>query len=149
MIWHWKIAETLARKFKQLSVHFYFVAFFWKTGLLILAFKCDIYGYGRVFSRPCVHPYLPTLDWAGLIFFLRIHRPLSSLWIKESFDLLKQNIVPLQLKSRLMPWWKETSCPNFQSWPLCPCLYESMELHSRRNIYQLFQKVRDFRKVKR
>ena len=49
MIWHWKIAETLARKFKQqfkqLSVHFYFAAFFWKTGLLILTFKCDIYAH--------------------------------------------------------------------------------------------------------
>ena len=57
VIWPWKIAETLVHKFKeqlkQLSVHFYFATFFWKTGLLILAFKCDI--YGRVFSRPCRH----------------------------------------------------------------------------------------------
>ena len=33
-----------------MSDHFYFVEFFWKIRLLILAFKCDM--YGRVFSRP-------------------------------------------------------------------------------------------------
>ena len=33
----------------QLPVIFYFAEFFWKTGLLILAFRCDI--YGRVFDR--------------------------------------------------------------------------------------------------
>ena len=60
MIWHWKIAETLARKFKeqfkQLSVQFYFVPFFWKSGVLILSFKCDICDH--VFSRPCCLSYV-------------------------------------------------------------------------------------------
>ena len=60
MIWHWKIAETLARKFKEqfkkLSVHFYFVPFFWKSGVLILSFKCDICDH--VFSRPCCLSYV-------------------------------------------------------------------------------------------
>ena len=54
MIWHWKIAETLSRKFKQqfkqLCPLLLSCVFFWKTSLLILAYKCDI--YGRVFSRP-------------------------------------------------------------------------------------------------
>ena len=31
----------------------YYVEFFWKTGLLILVFRCDI--KGRLFSRPCVN----------------------------------------------------------------------------------------------
>ena len=60
MIWHWKIPETLARKFKeqfkQLSVHFYFVPFFSKTGVSILSFKCDICDH--VFSRPWCLSYL-------------------------------------------------------------------------------------------
>ena len=44
----------------------HFVEFFWKTGLLILAFKCDI--YGRVFSRPwfnklnAIYPKVES-DW--------------------------------------------------------------------------------------
>ena len=43
--WIYKPSNTLYN-----SLPSYFVEFFWKTGLLILAFKCDI--YGRVFSRP-------------------------------------------------------------------------------------------------
>ena len=44
--WNTNPSNTLCN-----SLSSYFVTFFWKTGLLILAFKCDI--YGRVFSRPC------------------------------------------------------------------------------------------------
>ena len=55
MIWHGlsqrKIAEyTNPSNTLYNSLSSYCVEFCWKTGLLILAFKCGI--YGRVFSRP-------------------------------------------------------------------------------------------------
>ena len=104
MIWHWKIAETLARKFKQqfkqLSVHFYFVAFFWKTGLLILAFKCDI--YGRVFSRPWVinslirfqgfpNPYYKILYLSEVFSIISLWN--ERLWTSLQFTLLFLSLI--------------------------------------------------------
>ena len=91
MIWHWKKTETIAGKlkqqFKQLSVHFSFVAFLWKTSLLILAFKCDI--YGRVISRPCIAP----------------HKQLPSVKdLKKVKDIVKANLTNLQSKRRLNEW---------------------------------------------
>ena len=47
-------------------------------------------------------------------FFLRIRRQLPSLWINKSSDPLKQNIVHLQLKRRLIPSRMKTSDLNFQ-----------------------------------
>ena len=51
------------------------------------------------------HLDVPALDCLELIVFPQI---------KESTNLLKQNIVSLQLKSRLIPWKKETSFLNVQ-----------------------------------
>ena len=56
MIWHYLLRRKIAEYTNRSNTLYnsqssYFVEFSWKTGLLILAFKCDI--YGRVFSRPC------------------------------------------------------------------------------------------------
>ena len=47
------------------------------------------------------HPYVPVLDWVELIFLSLNKTSITQpIWIKESSELLKQNIVCLQLKSR-------------------------------------------------
>ena len=55
MIWHGLLGRKIAEHTNPSNILYnslssYFVEFFWKTGLWILVFKCDI--YGRVFSRP-------------------------------------------------------------------------------------------------
>ena len=49
MIWHGLLGRKMAEHTNPSntlynSLSSYFVEFFWKTGLLILLFKCDIYG---------------------------------------------------------------------------------------------------------
>ena len=58
MIWHYLLGSRIAEYTNPSntlynSLSSYFAEFFRKTGLLILAFKCEI--YGRVFSRSWVH----------------------------------------------------------------------------------------------
>ena len=55
MIWHGVLGREIAEYTNTSNILYnslssYFIEFFWKTGLLILAFKYDIYGH--VFSRP-------------------------------------------------------------------------------------------------
>ena len=92
------------------------------------------------------HPDVLALDWLEIIFHPVNTTSITQPIFKESSDLLKQNIVPFQLKSRLMPLEKETSCLNFSPNHYVHA-YESMEFYSRRNVHKLFQKFRDFRKI--
>ena len=52
------------------------------------------------------HLDVPALEWVELT--------QHNLWIKESSEVLKPNIIPLWLKNKLLPWRKEASCQNFE-----------------------------------
>ena len=60
------------------------------------------------------HPDVPALEWVELIFL-----PPNTTSVTQPMDQgvirgLKAKIVPLQLKSKLLPWRKEASYQNFQ-----------------------------------
>ena len=88
------------------------------------------------------HPDVPALDWVELIFLppntTSITQPMDQGVIRS----LKAKYSSFAVKKQIDAAKKVNQLPKFLILTALPML----EFHSRRNIQELFQKVRDFRK---